>query len=63
LNNIQFKQQQNEGISDSVVAYIDAPNASQEQIESLGNAVLAECPMARMNSLMGGRNVTWKKRP
>mmetsp|Transcript_1358 Transcript_1358/g.1824 ORF Transcript_1358/g.1824 Transcript_1358/m.1824 type:complete len:154 (-) Transcript_1358:64-525(-) len=57
VNNIKFEKHNNK-----TVAYIDAPNATHDQVKQLESMVKNECPMARINSMAGNDDIEWKKR-
>eukprot|EP01083_Nonionella_stella_P103599 295963_1 len=62
VQNIQFTTVSDASNKTKIKAYIDAPNASNEQIKQLAESVAKECPMAKFNHMMGNDDVEWIKR-
>ena len=62
VNNIEFKTINEGNNTQKIKAYIDAPNASKEQIKELAKSVAQECPMAKFNNIIGNDHVEWVKR-
>lgn len=61
VNNIEFKTVNN-GDKSQIKAFIDAPNATEEQLAELEQSVTEECPMAKFNQMMGNERVQWIKK-
>ena len=61
VNNIEFKTV-GEGNKSQIKAYIDAPNATDQQLAELEQSVSEECPMAKFNQMMGNERVQWVKK-
>eukprot|EP01084_Bolivina_argentea_P158979 276898_1 len=62
VNNIEFKTTIDANNQTKIKAYIDAPNASEEQLKQLSSKVSTECPMSKVNNMLGNDDVQWVKK-